>query len=101
VEPSERKEAERVGHLLAPARPTTGPGGVGNGKTADFSSTAADGAAAGAGAAAAEPIEEAYSVKALLAQKEAPKTSAFLMKSRARYDGSNSEGNRFITNDEL
>jgi len=34
-------------------------------------------------------------------KEHTPKVATFLAKGKARYDGSNSEGNRFIMNDDL
>jgi len=44
---------------------------------------------------------ELYSVSNLIRQQQEPKVTTFLVRSKPRYDGSNSEGNRFITNDDL
>ncbi len=73
IDEEERKKADTVGYLMAPAKP------------ADDDNA---------------PVET-YSVKNVLSSATETKTSTFLVKSKPRYDGTNSEGNRFITNDDL
>lgn len=79
IDSLEKKEAERIGHLMATAKPS-----------------------APSQAGAAEDSEAtAYNMKKSMKDGQGPKVATFLVKSRPRYDGSNSEGNRFITNDAL
>jgi len=78
VEPAEHKEALRVGKLMQPAKPQ-GENGIDEG----------DQGKAGNGG-----------YKPHLHQKP-PKAASFLGKGKPRYDGSNSEGNRFIFNEDL
>jgi len=73
VTPEERKEAEKRGAFLHVARPKEEPKPV-----------------------SPKPEEKRKEVK-----EHTPKVATFLAKGRARYDGSNSEGNRFIQNDDL
>lgn len=88
VEDEELEEAKRVGHLMRVARPA----GSGSGSGGARSRPAPGGRPAGRPArgmseeAAAAPMAE---------------PAAFLAKGRMRYDGTHSEGNRFIVNDDL
>lgn len=77
VDDEEMSKAQSVGHLMSPARPV------------DDDHDDHD-----------EPVQ-AYSVTHLVKNATKPKVSSFLVRSKPRYDGSNSEGNRFITNDDL
>ena len=45
--------------------------------------------------------DDKYSVTHLIKAQAEPKVSTFLVRSKPRYDSVNSEGNRFITNDDL
>jgi len=76
VDAEERKEAEKRGAFLHIARPKTEP-------------------------KIAEPQPENTSPTKKEATEHKPKVATFLAKGKARYDGSNSEGNRFIMNDDL
>jgi len=76
VSPEERKEAEKRGAFLHMSRPKEDP-------TKPVP-------------APVKPEEKRKEVK-----EHTPKVATFLAKGRARYDGSNSEGNRFIMNDDL
>jgi len=78
VDAEERKEAEKRGHLMGMARPKSQP----------------------------KPVIEAVETpdsppKKKEVKEHTPKASTFLAKGKARYDGSNSEGNRFIMNEDL
>jgi hypothetical protein len=77
VDAEERKEAEKRGAFLSVARPKNVP------KTPEPA-----------------PQPEAEPKKKEL-KEHTPKVATFLAKGKARYDGSNSEGNRFIMNDDL
>jgi len=76
VDAEERKEAEKRGAFLHIARPKTEP-------------------------KISEPQPENTSPTKKEATEHKPKVATFLAKGKARYDGSNSEGNRFIMNDDL
>jgi len=78
VDAEERKEAEKRGHLMSVSRPKTQPKPVAE------------------PSASPEPAKKKEEVK-----EHTPKVATFLAKGKARYDGSNSEGNRFIMNDDL
>jgi len=79
VDADERKEADKRGAFLSVARPKNMP------KTVEpTSSPTSDG----------EPKRKEV-------KEHTPKVATFLAKGKARYDGSNSEGNRFIMNDDL
>jgi len=82
VQPEELKEAKR--HLMAPAKPTTEA-------KVDVASTAIPGTTSSTGA---------YDLRKVIESKNT-RVATFLVKSRPRYDGFNSEGNRFITNEDL
>jgi len=77
VDAEERKEAEKRGAFLSVARPKNVP------KTPEPA-----------------PQPEGEPKKKEL-KEHTPKVATFLAKGKARYDGSNSEGNRFIVNDDL
>eukprot|EP00456_Euglypha_rotunda_P089451 TRINITY_DN9264_c0_g1_i8.p1 TRINITY_DN9264_c0_g1~~TRINITY_DN9264_c0_g1_i8.p1 ORF type:complete len:180 (+),score=30.08 TRINITY_DN9264_c0_g1_i8:111-650(+) len=81
VDPEERKEAEKRGHLMSVARPKTQPKA-----TVETEATSTT----------PESPKKKEEVK-----EHQIKASTFLGKGKARYDGSNSEGNRFIVNDDL
>ncbi len=85
IDDAERKEALRIGHLMLPARPQ----GLGDDSKSSSGGSGHHGRDA-----------ETYSMKGLIENKDT-KVATFLVKSKPRYDGSNSEGNRFITNDSL
>lgn len=75
IDAVERKEADRVGQFAAVSKP-----------------------------AASKEDDERPIVKAAkppIKPSKPPKVATFLGKGKPRYDGSNSEGNRFISNDEL
>jgi hypothetical protein len=82
IDAEERAQADAVGHRMAPARPDEAPSPA-------------------VGPTPAAPSEPSFSVKSLLSATAETKTSTYLVKSKPRYDGTNSEGNRFITNDDL
>jgi len=79
IDANERKEAEKRGAFSTVAKPKNVP------KVAEQPTTTPT-----------TPEPKKREVK-----EHTPKTSTFLAKGRARYDGANSEGNRFIGNDEL
>jgi hypothetical protein len=78
VVPEERKEAEKRGAFLSVARPKSAP-------------------------KSPEPLVPSTpeEPKKKEVKEHTPKVATFLAKGKARYDGSNSEGNRFIMNDDL
>jgi len=78
VDAEERKEADKRGPFLHIARPKTEP------KTPE---------------PVVQPDNSSPTKKEATEHK--PKVATFLAKGKARYDGSNSEGNRFIMNDDL
>jgi len=78
VDAEERKEAEKRGHLMSVSRPKSQPKPTVEPQTSP------------------EPPKKKEEVK-----EHTPKVATFLAKGKARYDGSNSEGNRFIMNDDL
>jgi len=75
ISAAERKEGEKRGAFLQIARPKNEP------KSPE---------------PAPKPAEKRKEVK-----EHTPKVGAFLARGKARYDGSNSEGNRFIKDDDL
>lgn len=83
VESEEKASAQRVGHMMIAARPD------------DDKSDESDDDAEGAN----KPQQ--YNVRDVMRTAVEPKVSTFLVRSKPRYDGANSEGNRFITNDDL
>jgi len=76
VDADERKEADKRGVFLTVARPKNVP-------------------------KAPEPVATTEEPKKREVKEHTPKVATFLAKGKARYDGSNSEGNRFIMNDDL
>lgn len=95
VTEDEREEAKRVGANMVVRKPMADgldePGSVGS-----------SGSPAGGLSAMLEEEVEARRQKQkeeLLSHK--PRAAAFLARGKPRYDGSNSEGNRFIMNDDL
>jgi len=74
IDADERKEADKRGHLMSVSRPKNQP---------------------------KPPVEPVEPVKKKELKEHTPKVATFLAKGKARYDGSNSEGNRFIMNDDL
>jgi len=80
VSDEERAEAKRVGHLMTIAKPK-------------------------AVAIKHKPVSEADDDKPPppkhIISNDPPRVAAFLAKGKPRYDGTNSEGNRFIVNDDL
>lgn len=79
IDIAEKKEAERVGHLMGIAKPVKSSVEENDDNSA-----------------------QAYNMrKSMKEEGFQPKVATFLVKSRPRYDGTNSEGNRFITNDVL
>ena len=81
VTEEEAEEARRRGQFLRVARPRGG----------DVAAASAENLRASRAAALAEEAEEAPLAK----------PAAFLARAPRRYDGTHSEGNRFITDDEL
>lgn len=79
ISPEERAEAEKKGKFLKVARPKT-----------QSSKTHTEHKAKKQAEPKRAPVKE-----------HRPQTASFLAKGRSRYDGSNSEGNRFIVNDDL
>jgi len=75
VDANEQKEAQRVGKFMTIAKPVD----EGNDKVE-------------------EDQPQAYKISSF---NKPPKVGSFLGRGKPRYDGSNSEGNRFISNDEL
>jgi len=82
VEEAEQKEAQRVGKFQIPAKPSA----------QDDASRAIDAAADGL---KQRPIPHPA------ATNKPPKVASFLGKGKPRYDGANSEGNRFISDQDL
>jgi len=87
VEDAEIKEAERVGKFMTPAKP------------AQKETPAAEVQAPNA--APDEADKNLSSARPAFKNNKPPKAATFLGRGRPRYDGSNSEGNRFISNDDL
>jgi hypothetical protein len=104
VSPDERKEANLRGQYCRVAKPQAPKAAKGA-----VSPTAAAGAAAGAAAAGGEDGAVSPDSAAAARQSQVgvskdakpPKVATFLAKGKPRYDGTNSEGNRFIMNDDL
>jgi len=88
VEPDEAQKAKKIGHTMIAARPA----GADDGESDD------DDAAT---PASKQSQQNQYSLTNLIKNAQEPKVSTFLVRSKPRYDGTNSEGNRFITNDDL
>jgi len=88
VEEEEVKEAERVGKFMTPAKPVQ-------------KETPAAEANNAPNAAADESDKASASSRPAFKNNKPPKAATFLGRGRPRYDGSNSEGNRFISNDDL
>lgn len=84
IDENEKQEASRIGHLMGVVKPAAKSNDTGE-KSGSNSNDNNGGA---------------YNMRKSM-KDDAPKVATFLVKSRPRYDGSNSEGNRFITNDEL
>jgi len=76
VSAEERKEGEKRGAFLNVARPKNEP-------------------------KSPEPASKPEESTKKEVKEHTPKVGTFLAKGKARYDGSNSEGNRFIMNDDL
>jgi len=83
VTAEERQEAEKRGKFMKVAKPKS------------------LGGAAAAAASSADEEKSSVAPRREEAIEHKPKVSSFLAKGKARYDGSNSEGNRFIMNDDL
>jgi hypothetical protein len=86
VAQNERKEASVKGQYLAPRRPTGGSTGGGASSPASASSM---------------PTAQQTSPQAAAPVEALKRPSSFLGMGSSRYDGANSEGNRFITDKHL
>jgi len=84
ISAEERQEAEKKGKFMQVAKPKPQP------KAAPSSPAPGD-----------EDKSQQNDQKEQAPQEHKPKVATFLAKGKARYDGSNSEGNRFIVNDDL
>lgn len=108
----ERKEAKRVGANMAVRRPIPGSEAMNSSSSGSGGDLAESG---GTPKSLSSPEVGSYNMSAeeekamtlrRQRQKEEllshrPKAAAFLARGKPRYDGSNSEGNRFIMNDDL
>ena len=116
VTAAERSEAAAKGQFYAVKKSAVaasrrssavgGGGGAQTGSTLDggLSSSGGHAHAAGEGAGASTPAEQAPAAASSTAQGEGTRTrppAAYLAFSRSTYDGKHSEGNRFITKDQL
>lgn len=87
IDQDEKNKAVKIGHLMIAARPDN-ENDQSSGDDDDEDKKPNN-----------QPKQ--YSIKNLVQNAPEPKVSTFLVRSKPRYDGTNSEGNRFITNDDL
>ncbi len=94
VTSEERKEATVRGAYCRVAKPKAAKGVSG-------SSAAASSSTSGAGSPLSPDSATRQSQVGLVKDAKPPKVATFLAKGKPRYDGTNSEGNRFIMNEDL